>query len=208
VQRPSPLRSGLNYLSHFPVYKLGSDDQAEFSELAEWLVEQGRSRARRMEEGIVNGEYTNRETLGAQWEVMLLYVAQEHLLAKIGNRDGQNGLGGSIIDKKSIRTVEVCLFGVWRVEEIVMPKLVEDSEKTYLFAKPVPSHQNADGEEKGGGIEDGENILVHSRDLWNFTTRNINIPELFNSLYYSSGLPNHVNGYPAPPPPLQFFKYT
>ncbi|RFU29837.1 hypothetical protein B7463_g6500, partial [Scytalidium lignicola] len=140
-------RMQLDYLQKFPIYnyELQDDNEAEkrrdelydriFGVFTKWMIEDARIRGAKEE--LIFGD------------VIQLLGASEHLTSKILNRDYSNSYRRRKFRnyepkfKGKVRKVNVVLFGVFQVEEISMPSLVEETVNGYLIANPVIKPQQA-----------------------------------------------------------------
>lgn len=124
------------------------------------------------------------------WLIMQSIHMFEFILTCMVNSDGQRRFGrrwvkdaGSFSGKKT-RTAKVVLFGVFQVEEILMPDDVTDSA--------------------------GQQLLAHTpRSPVTVPPPVLDIPLVLEDLYLRSGIPNTIESdYNTPPPPLQLFTFT
>ena len=124
------------------------------------------------------------------WLIMQTIHMFEFILTCIVNSDGQRRLGrrwvknaGSFSGKKT-RTAKIVLFGIFQVEEILMPDDVTNSA--------------------------GQQLLAHTpRSPVTIPPPVLDIPLVLEDLYLRSGIPNTINRhYNIPPPPLQLFTFT
>ena len=205
----------VDYLTRSPVFDLNASEDREnsvFGQFAEWLIEDSKGRA---EENLCQQAWTfDIPQVSAIWETMMMVAAYEHLVSQFINGDGKIGFGRFSPDETSqpikqtitgkTRKVSIILFGEFRVEEITMPALVEDSAGIKLLADPViPARPFRNFVTAAGSMIAKESVM--SKDMyppWMF-----DIANLLEILYTNCDLPNHHDGWPAPPPPLQFFTF-
>jgi hypothetical protein len=76
---------------------------------------------------------------------MLLLVAYDHFNSRFVNGFRAKTNGGAYMKKQGNRTVSIVRFGVFPIEEITMPAVIEDLTNEYLFAKYHPALEGSEG---------------------------------------------------------------
>ncbi|KAH7378125.1 hypothetical protein BKA64DRAFT_750507 [Cadophora sp. MPI-SDFR-AT-0126] len=160
------------YARQFPVYNYDivtdyssvgkwreKEYESLFSPFAEWLVNEANARERRNPEPEFTdpkvefsqfSEVTNNR--GAVQDLMCLLAGYEHLICKFTNVNGKKGYGfRRHTDPSSVlpvqwkkRKVTIVLFGVFRVEEVTMPSIIENTVDVLLNIAVHPSLQDTD----------------------------------------------------------------
>jgi len=215
----------LRYLEKFTPYRFNLDDfegeKALFGPFAEWLCKDAMETIKR-EPGLTGNEQGfqprwRHDARPFEWRVVrevmaVLFMVDQFFshaifdlypeMVGISNLDGKTGYNRDIGNRPSdpgpvtvdfpARTTSVVIFGIFQVEEMTMS--VELNGGTW--AAPAVEDQ-----EKRAVLIPGrtEPILKPSRL--------VDIPAMMKSLHKQSGRVNHLNDYPAPPPPLQFFTF-
>jgi hypothetical protein len=195
------------YLERSATYNFRVDDDdaedAVFGPFATWLIANAKAEARRRNFDVPAYWYRQAEKEGesrqfdlesvyAEWELMTMLLAYEHLHVKFVNGNGESALGRYKPPEpmpEKTRKVHVVLFGAFVLEEITMPALVGDMASLFLVANPVQPKPAAGSAES----------RLSNPYSWD-------IPTLLGRAYDQA--PHYHNGYCAPEPPLQFFTFA
>jgi hypothetical protein len=138
--------------------------EAIFGPLAQWLVDDGAARSSKRGVRIQDQGYPEKSTLR---KILHIVAAYEHLTNKIVNGKAGWSLGRPYVNNlgraksyspgiltadaekhkfvSEIRRTTVVLFGVFQVEEILMPNRVEDAVNRFLVANPFNQETKASG---------------------------------------------------------------
>jgi hypothetical protein len=180
--------------------------EAIFGPLAQWLVDDGAARSLRNGVREQDEGFPKNSTLR---EILHIVAAYEHLTHKIVNGKAGWYLGRPYVNNSGhakshsrgklewdaeehkfvggVRKTTVVLFGVFQLEEILMPDRVEDTLNCFLVANPLNQ------------IEETET----SRALWTGTVANASPPANFFDI--STFLPEQEP--PDPPAVLDLFSF-
>lgn len=147
------------YIRQSPVYNYDVTDWSEigqwrnreyeniFGPFASWIVEDGRGRQQNMPiPDQTNPEWADtKEDVGAVRELMLLLVAYDVSISKFANFE-RHGRDHPSYLKEGIRTVSIVRFGVFHVEEIIMPVAVENLKRGHIVANYHSALVGTEGE--------------------------------------------------------------
>lgn len=196
---------GAQHLQQFTVYNTTTTDEEEqrvFGRFAEWFVEDGKNLA---EDNQCHPKWhLDSSQVSAVWEVMSMLVAFWHftdLVPQIADGDGQLGHGGSNPDDESLprrqvgptREVTVIIFGIFAIEDISMPAVVDDHDASTLelIANPAKVYQQSEN-----AVLDNQGTLI-----------NVDIRSIHSCIYCDSGFPNHNDDHQMAPPDFKLVKF-
>ncbi|KAH9203957.1 hypothetical protein DL95DRAFT_499494 [Leptodontidium sp. 2 PMI_412] len=212
-----PLESS-QYLQRFPMYNNSATDEQEqsvFDAFAEWIVEDGKRLA--SADQCRPCQDLDSSQVSGIWELMAMLCAYQLLMElqpKFANGNGRGGYGHyhdrhcedppyeafRDVDWRparqeipgETREVTVILFGVFGLEDITMPVVVEDtSESDLLIANP--SHL----------LKDSADPILDPEGA----PQNVDIYSLQQYMFAQSGLPNHNDEHEMCPLDFKLFKF-
>ena len=216
----------IEYLRTFAVYNFDAEDDSDvgrwrdetynllFGPLSKYLVDDGEARGLQkdrevQESGTVyeEDEYAESDfgpgVQGSIEEIMLLIGAYEQLIPQITNADGARSQGrqqrpSEEFGGERTRTITVIIFGIFALEEICMPTVVEESGNSILIARPYHSQPQKENTQDRNSFEtSGKALYTH-----------VDIPHVIQRLFCASRRPNRQDGYPIPPPDYQLFVFA
>lgn len=195
----------LEYLERFPVYNLEANMETwepAFGHLAQWLLDDMKTTAVRVESGgsynSMLGRFTPEER-GWLQEVMFFLAAYEHMIDKLFNKfikdpDDENLEARDFLPPPfpgSVRHASIAMFGIFRPETVSMPSIIQDASRCYLINHPL-------GHEPGSG----EAAVLPPLSPWT-----VDNALVLDRLWGESGRPNMRDGCPSPQPALRFVEF-